>query len=376
MKRLTSILALALTFTLAQGATPDDLTFSQHLDNSHRSWESGPLSLDEFKGHPSDDTIAINLDWHYAARSTNQRIGRDKYSYYEFIPYLDMTESWIKPTLRNEHTLRLAQTTFDLLRLYGVKATAEYARRPDMDSRDLFRFVSNQYRHRFDDMVYDTQKGQDTARVQFYASAVALELEQEHFDPSRLPMGEPALVSDLYVGLGTFMPCSDYFSGISFGLAFGLGFGYGRHLGLVDMGLHGGNTCEIDIPTRNGWIEQGDDVSAGFMRLTYGCNVTPQSRNALYPAVGLGVTFFDGPQLEADDPKHRSNEVSGFALHAGVIYDINLRRHFSIAGGRSCLSQSIRVMPTIDFSDLAHGIGWTPSFNLSVVYLWRGTMYK
>lgn len=346
---------------------------AQSYLESRRSWNDGPLTLDEFKGRVSNDTSIICLSWIYKYAAESKKVGNTKYTYLKFKPYLDMTESWIREEFRNDNTLRLGQTAFDLLELYGRKATKELAMNTDADMNDMARYYTNQFNRRFGDMELSTQRGQDSVKVNFYATGVALELEQEHFDPTQAPIGEPLYGTGISVGLNTIAPMTDAFTAAPLGFNLGWEIGYKRHLFGLEMALNFNGECKEVIETDKGRIEPGNKVNEGFITMSYAYMLSNRNGRTLYPFVGIGMMSVTGPQLVGSDQKTVANAADGFAFTAGLMYDLPVYRHIYI--GLLQNKQAIRIKPFLGFGNISGGPGWVPSLNLAISYVWNKSSF-
>lgn len=344
---------------------------------STRAWTAGPLEWDEFKGHPKSDTTAVKLSWMFRRENTLQRQGSITYHYSKIVPYLDMTESWLQPILHSETSLKMCQTAFDMLELYGRRATREYNCNQESDFSSIEHYFNKEYEQRLKDMVFDTRQGTDAGKVDLYATQVQLELESEQFDASQVPLGESQLYVGLGIGLHTMAAFSDYFGYEPIGIAWDLDFGYKRHLWMIDMALCFGGECRRDVETSHGWIHEGDGVQAGYMMLNWGYQLSRDLKHPCWPFVGVGVTFFDGTVAEYVDKNGRdiTPEKAGFTLAAGLVYDVPLRRHVYLRSNdqvygiptNNVSHYGLRLKPSVSFAVLS-GIGWVPCLNLGVSF--------
>lgn len=373
MKLRSITLATLATFAVTSSVAQD-------YDESCRSYFDGPLRLEEFKGRVPNDTNVVFFSWAFNPKEVKVRKEGVKYTYFDFVPELDMTESWVRPSAANAQTLRMCQAGFDLLRIYSAQASHVYASRQTEGARDVMRYYANQYQHRFDDLQYLTAKGTDEQALAQQEALIALELQHDTvFDPSQVVLTEPSKIAELMVGASMSVPMTDYFKSPFYGFSFGFGYGTGRHLALLDMNMQFGGEGKKLLPTKNGAIEPGDDVQTGTMTLQYGYQTNRDFLRAFYPLVGVGVHFFDGPEYESDDPKKRSNEKAGFSLSVGCIYDLPVTRsvHLRTESQKvTSLCSGIRLRPTIAMTQLADGPGWFPTFQLNVSYYWRSAVHR
>lgn len=182
---------------------------------------------------------------------------------------------------------------------------------------------------------------------------------------------------DVSIGLNTYISRSDYFSNCPIGIAAALAGGVNRHVWGMEVSFAFGGEFNKDLHTHKGWILKDDNLCAGHAAITYGYSMGSKPGYKLQPFVGIGASFFEGPQIGHDEEGNREYlEKAGFLLEGGVIIDIPVKRTFENDGfSRSAFYRSIRLKPTIGLNYVADGPGWFPSFNFAVLFDWRGIGY-
>lgn len=347
---------------------------AQCFEESVRPWTDGALRLEEFKGKVSNDSDFVYLNWRWREEAQKRKIGNVQYSWQAIIPYLDMTESWIRPSYGNAQTLKLSQTAFDLLEVYARQATIERYHSKKADFMSVARYYSNQYSHRFQEMQTVTKKGQDVQEMDLYAAGVALELQQPAFDPTSVPLGSLTDRVDFSVGVGAVMPVSSYFAAAPYGVNMALDCGLMRHLIGLDMGIYFGSECKKYYETKNRWVDEGESLLTAQMFLTYGYCLNPKSLRLFYPIVGIGVSAFDPTTTYPDEKdKNVTYSKSGFSMAAGFHYDLMTfgRRVFlSPDYGSTSTFYTLRLRPLVSLTNYGSGPGWVPSFQLSLQFNW------
>lgn len=382
MNRFTKCRALLLALgamTMAEASVAQVTVDIPHdnYEQSRRAWTDGPLTWDEFLGTPSGDTTVVQLSWMLRAQLGQQRKGITTYYYCKNTPFLDMTESCVRPQFQSASSLKLCQTAFDMLELYSRKSTRQLACDATADYQSVTRYFQKEYKRRLNNMVYDAKHGTDETKVDLYSAQVQLELAEEQFDASQVPMGEPNRYFGIDFGFNTFAAFSDYFGAEPYGFGFSFDYGHRRHLWMLDMALNFGGESKRDVETSNGWIHKGDGLQAGMMMLNWGYEVSNDVKRACWPYVGVGVTFFDGTKSEQVDKNGRElqPEKAGLTLAAGVVYDVPIRRHVYLGGtsqffggqGRSVNHYALRLKPSLSVCHLSD-IGWVPCFNLGISF--------
>lgn len=378
MKKILFALSLLMAGNFAMQA--------QDYAQSRKDWDGTPVDLKQFRGRLASDTTIIELAWIMDASLTKEKIGDTKYIYYRFHPTLDLSESAVKPGFINEQTQDLAQTMFDLLELYGRKATQEVINSQPNDIYDVVRYYNNQVKHRMDDVSYITHMGQNAEQMDLQSTAVTLELEECKIDPTRVELKEPTFVADMAIGFSVVAPFTSYLSGPAYGLNYSLGMGNRRHLYSMDATFGFGAECKEDIQTDNGTIEKGESVNLLNMMLTYGYRLGEYRGRACYPTVGFGMNSVIGPQFERSDGKRDNFEVSGVTFAIGLTYDLPFARTIyagtsvnesgMFAGRSEYDAKSIRLKTYLAWSKAGDDIGWYPSLNLSVLFDINGIRFK
>lgn len=352
---------------------------AQGYYDSQRKWTKGPLTWNEFKGRVDNDTSIVKLEWTWSSEAKTEKVHGRRYTYAAICPAIDLTESWGRGNFHNESTLKFCQTAFDLMELYCRQMTADYAASPKgTDPQLMFRYYRNQYNRQMDQMYVETRQGQDETAVDLAATRVALELEQTHFDPSAVVLGERTRRIDVAMGYCAVPSLNDVHTSMSSGGDMMLGYGWSRHYAFYDLSFAFGGKSQLDIKTTDGNIYENDQVNAMRFTLDYGYRINSSVERPLYPYVGLGMSTLKGPNIEGfASGKTKPNEKDGFLLTAGMIYDLPITRHYwlkSYSGGMWGSNEAnntlgtftIRLKPSLQ---LAHysDIGWKPSLHLSVM---------
>ena len=351
---------------------------AQDYRGSVRAWSDGPVRLSEFQGHADSDTLMYNMSWYYLTDNATRKVGNIKYIYRNWNTYADMTESWVHPEYRNDTTELFCQTSFNLVELFGRKATVAFMHDTDADYTLLSRFYINQLQHRHDELEKKTEKGRNYELLQQYSADILAELDSIVIDPSQVPLGEPGMMLDMSVGLSSVFPFSSYYSPCA-GLSYTMGIGYKRHIWSLDLDFNFAGECKRDFRTDKEWIDEGDDLNNLYFMTFYGYRLNPKSWYAFYPMIGLGVSSLTVPIKGAIGGNNEEAKiVDAFSIGAGFRFDIPINRtvylnNYILRYKTMVNTNGIRLFPFVSVSDIPGELGWQPSLNLSVVYYWSST---
>lgn len=360
---------------------------AQDYAKSRQQWSDGPLDLKDFKGRLKSDTTIIGLSWLMQAQPKKEKIGNTKYIYYRISPTLDLSESAVKPGFLNDQTRKLAQASFDLLEIYGRKATQEVLSNHPDNVSDVIRYYNNQVDHRLDDLWYSTRYGQNEQQMDLATTAIALELEEAKIDPTQAELVEPTVCFDLSVGASMMMPSTAYLSSPCFGFGFSVGMGTGRHLISMEMNMGIGAECKKPIMTDNSDpIEVGESLNVGHLLLTYGYRVGNYRSNPFYPTVGIGLNTLVSPANDSSNSKQGPRSADGFVFTLGCTYDIPFARSAYVGtaannsqifmGNSEYNTSSIRLKAYFALANGGNEVGWFPSINLAVLFGMNGIRFK
>ena len=364
---------------------------AQDYSENYRAWTDGLLMLDDFLGQkPKNDTSALNLGWSYKVEEKQVKIPHGRITYPTYVLYLNKSNSWIAPQYVNEHTLRVCQTSFDLLEVYRRKIVRDMANQTASSPNDICEYYINKHEQWFDEMCDSTRAGQLTEVMNRYAAEVdSMLADQEEPDPVSMPLGKLRGRFDLGLGVNLMGTSNDCYTNAPVGMSFSLLWGFRRNLFLMDMTANFGAKCKQDFDTDRGPIYKGDKVNPLQAFIHYGFLVNPQSERAVYPLIGIGAVGITGKKLKGEDS---APDVTGFSFGVGCLLDIPLYRNiykyngmmrnyyltpYGTPYGTSAQQTGVSLLlrPTVNFTSMPELNGLYPTFNLSLIVTWNGRAY-
>jgi len=362
--RLSRLFWLLLTAVMPLYLSAQDYASSRHF------WEDGELTWDDFRGKPDNKGGRGYTDFGYASKWEKVRKGRTNYFYVKCITYVDRYDSWVSDSSRTDECLLYNQTLFDLSELYCRKATKEFNSEGfEGDIENVLLFYLKQMDRRVNELDEKSDTGKIALAVEEYYNYVQQELEREvAFDP--LTVADRALRKSgygMYFGYSLRAPIRGEFSP-THGITLGWDFPVRRSTVGFSINLEGFGRSNVYVETKDGPINFDEKVRSGSLDAYYGYNILRNASLSLFPFVGCALNFYDGDFYTNASGQRDSNEISCFALEAGINADVILGSQIRLfSGGRiSNDFYSLRFRPYVSLANMKQGIGWMPSVNLSV----------
>ena len=168
MKR---ILLLSLAVLAAASASAQD------FDSSIKRWKDGPLTWEDFTTYSGGYPIISSLDYGWHGKTGSSKTGNLKIYRFETECYMNPVTSWVNPDHRDPQTLRYNQVAFDYIELCRRQLQKELDNNVHGNNASE---LSNFYYGKADRFLArlreETDQGQDTAMVNFFAVQTAEEL--------------------------------------------------------------------------------------------------------------------------------------------------------------------------------------------------------
>lgn len=344
---------------------------AQSYFDSTLKWGDRPLTFDDFKGTPENDSLIFNMRWVFTPTFTNERHGRIRYTYAKIRPVIYLNDSWVRSDYKNNNTLLYCRTSFNLLEIMARRATRDMVF-DKTNPLGIFGFYTRQFNQRFNAMTNVTTYGQDPDQMMLYASMVDDELEKEVFDVTRVKIENPVYYLNFSLGPSLVFVSSDYVSKVKGGLSFNFDIGYKRHLFGMDIQSSLGSKCKKDFPADMGRISEGEKVDVTRCMFDYGYLIKSNELKTIYPLVGLGVMNVVSAEPKSD-PKMKSPHKNGFCMEMACLFNIPIFRHIDLAhtwAQRQIFQSAIglRVKPFVSVGKVSDAPGWMPNAGVSVSF--------
>jgi len=345
------------------------------MEHAIRRWNQGPLSFKDFMtrqgGLPSVAELDYAIGW---GMRHMEKIGNTQVRTHVTETFMNPYESWVNPDYMSQDLLLYLQTAFDYVEICRRRAQAEFWNGSQYDLGSLTKFHLGVARGFNEKMRAETNCGQDTTAVRFFADQVR---ELMASTP------EPLLAPDLYAkpkgwGIGIHLglsmdtysaPISAY-TGTVVGLDFGFDFAIKRFMIYWDGMLGRAGRLKKSVSER-GW-QQGAPLKGGNITLSAGYPIYENLNWKVVPFAGIGVGFIDYPFATFSNKKE--DELAGFRYQAGIAADFKFFRILERELLVDSLAEfSVRARVYVARTDipLMGGPAWTFNVGLDAGYLAR-----
>ena len=313
---------------------------AQDINPIEKSWESGPLTWNDFQvRHVPDNSLYFsNLTAFLYDRYERRRDGNLVYDICIVKNEMSPTSSWYDPEKCTDWTLRYEQTRFDIMEVFRRLAQNQYFYDP---------LTKEFKRHNYSNSVYETIRtfdqeskyGADTLVVQEYERIYRKKLDSIAIKPQSKPFFRTRKLGLEYV-LG---PEMEYFltqvpnnMSLACGCELGMYLNYKRCLWGFNFSCNNSGEPESNgfyyDPKYNYSWKKGRKVELSKFTFNLGYKILDNARWSIAPIIGIGSCDFS---QETDTPiddnyyGYESSSISGTRIETGVILDWKHRRYIS-----------------------------------------------
>ena len=358
------------------GVRSNSMSLDDRNDKNMVSWEDRKLTWDDFKG-TVDSSYGRMYDMKFLNRPylKKEKIGNNKYVYNTSQTFINSATSWVVDSCKNNSTLKLAQTGFNLWELYSRKAIIEYNNVPNASINEIYDFYNKVFDKRIKELEEETDLGKNSQKLDEYSERINQELENTTFNPEVVTTSLKEQKGYYYgLGLLSHVPFTDYITPLYGGFELLVGGFAKRHFIAGELNFCFGGKCQKPIVTDKGTINKGDKMLCGSILLNYGYNVYSGKNVELTPYVGCGINFYDGGLKDPMYQNKKGNdslEKAGFSFGIGFNADFVLSREIDIKvlnEDISRSSQNLTVRPYFNLTHYSGELGWVPALNIALMF--------
>ena len=331
---LTTLLAFTLYF---------QPLFAENNHDRFKSWESGPLTWDDFQ---------IRVDGNTPSRTAIRSIqgrkkhldGNLKYFSYDMLLQLDKDKSWYNPDLVSDNALLFHQTYFDIMEVERRLLINE------LNAHNRKEYVYLEVNHVYlNEFKKETQNGKDTAKVRAYSNLYKRVLDSIKIETPTAP----EIIKDdwgmgLYIGYfhELYSPTiSDIAKGLN-GMSFGIDVIHNKLL--MNFDFRGADSRVIadnvyyDDKLDYSWQK---DKTLTFLSISgkAGYMLYDTPHYSLAPSIGVGWQVMrqqTGKMLS--ESQYEVSSIQALKVSAGVLYDWKYRRRVNMTSKNGYMESKIR----------------------------------
>lgn len=265
---------------------------SASAQNSKRSWDSGPLTWDDFHVIPQTAAEKSYLSYYIGYMPQKTNIDGITYSYYEAVAYINTNASWVGAMYRNDATLKYNQLIFDMVELSRrhLQRNMNNACSPN-DFGALLEQESARLSTRIEQFRQLSHDGEDSEAMSAYENQLRHEMEMNTVKAMPTYGSDTWWCCGLFTGLGTIANTGSLgtlfpFDGLQWN--FGLFFGYKNHNMFLSPAF-GGMKAHENRDYNGRQFVDGKRYESFCVNFEYGYRMVDNKAFFLMPTVGLGV---------------------------------------------------------------------------------------
>ncbi len=310
--------------------------FAQTDNSDTLNWEDKRLEWSDFQGVPVDYS-PLHSELHSTIGYSGQTCFIEDTRVTTLISYCTMNRStsWVKAGSRDDQYLIYNQIQFDLGELYSRKLQNQlFLLLNEKIDRQVQAFgllleINLDCQQRIDQLIEQTNYGNDSAAVKLWAEMIAKELEQTprqkipEFKNKKFAVG-----GSFALGGGILTPALNKYFSNNFNLVYGFDLGY-RSLIFNLRATLGFNSVKKEFEYKNKlWPEK---ISTGLVSadLALGYPLIDTKKSRITPFAGISYLEFYVP---GNQKKYEDHRMSNFAYSLGLNYDYKTSTTINLMG--------------------------------------------
>ena len=310
--------------------------FAQAENSDTLNWEDKRLEWSDFQGVPVDYS-PLHSELHSTIGYSGQTCFIEDTRVTTLISYCTMNRStsWVKAGSRDEQYLIYNQIQFDLGELYSRKLQNQlFLLLNEKNDRPIQAFgllleINLECQQRIDQLIEQTNYGNDTAAVKLWAEVIAQELEQTprqkipEFKNKKFAVG-----GSFDLGGGILTPVLNKYFSNYLSLTYGVDIGYRSLIFNLRANL-GFSSVKKEFEYKNKlWPEK---LSAGLLSadLAMGYPLLDTKKSRVTPFAAISYLQFYVP---GNQKKYEDHQMDNFACGLGIDYDYKISTTLNLMG--------------------------------------------
>jgi hypothetical protein len=286
--------------------------------SSHRLWEEGPLTWQDFQGKPFK-----TLDLAFEAKTylgyKNDRVKSNDTTFHILRAYafLEIIESWVNPKEKNDNNLKYAQLLFNYLEIYKRKLQHKlYHVETLYDAETSLQSINKTYENELSEVKNLTQAGSDIEAIDSLMKETKAELKKTayNFSPSvGIVRGNHGFAMSVGMGYSLMLDgVKQNFGNVINYFVFDMEYLY-RKSSFGLMGSFGSSNVQSDFFYEKDWKlnTKSGHFFGGFY---YGYKIYEGKQWRLIPTIGIGGVEFKHP----DSDKNNTLTLSSVHIQFGI----------------------------------------------------------
>jgi hypothetical protein len=286
--------------------------------SSHRLWEEGPLTWQDFQGKPFKTLdLAFEAKTYLGYKSDKVKSNDTTFQILRAYAYLERNESWVSPSAKNDYTLKYAQLLFNYLEIYKRKLQHKlYQVETIYDAEASLQNINKTYEHELEEVKNLTNSGTDMYVIDSLMKETKLELKKTayNFSPSvGIVRGNHGFAMSIGMGYSLMLGgVKQNFDNVINFFVFDMEYLY-RKSSFGFVGSFGSTTVQTDFFDEKNW-KSNTKSSHFFGGVYYGYKIYENNKWRLIPTIGIGGVEFSHP----DNNQNNKLTLSSTHIQLGI----------------------------------------------------------
>jgi hypothetical protein len=286
--------------------------------SSHRLWEEGPLTWQDFQGKPFK-TLDLSFDakTYLGYKSDKVKSNDTTFNILRAYAYLERNESWANPKEKNDNNLKYAQLLFNYLEIYKRKLQHKlYQVETLYDAETSLQSINKTYEQELEEVRNLTESGADMNAVDSLMKETKAELRKTayNFSPSvGIVRGNHGFAMSGGLGYSLMLGgVKQNFDNVINFFVFDIEYLY-RKSSFGFVGSFGSATIQTDFFEEKNW-KSSSKSRHFFGGVYYGYKIYENNKWRLIPTIGIGGVEFSHP----DNDQNNRLTLSSTHIQLGI----------------------------------------------------------
>jgi hypothetical protein len=286
--------------------------------SSHRLWEEGPLTWQDFAGKPFKTLeISFEAKTYLGYKDDKVKSNDTTFNVLRAYAYLERIESWVSEKGKNNDNLKYAQLLFNYLEIYKRKLQHKlYQIEALSDAEQSLQNINKTYENEIQEVKNLTDFGRDLTAVDSLLKETKAELKKTsyNFSPSvSIVRGNHGGAASVGMGYSTMMGGvkKGFGNAINY-IVFDLEYMY-RKSSFILYGGFGQSNVQTNFMDKKNW-QSNTNSGHFFGGLYYGYKVYESKNWRFIPTIGIGGVEFTHPDKDNDN----KTTLSSINIQVGI----------------------------------------------------------